>query len=197
MKMNPGRPAMVGVLLLGLMVTSGPGWAHPEGSPVLGGAAGSAVQTAPDVGTQIRDAATLKLLMLDLLGRLGAFDFGSREGFGWASETVARDTARKVAAKYGITLKGNFVPDTGFTVEDDGPTAMTHVRLPNTWTGLMTLPESGRLPSVKFRSGQISMSLKTLAVRFANGTECMIGNREYTVLDGKWSRKQGGGGNPQ
>jgi hypothetical protein len=178
--------------------------------PVVGWAAGflegaepASTPTSPASRTQvanpstlITNAATLKLLVLELAqNRLTGVGWEGRAKNDWATREQFLAKATRIATPYGIDLKKarmNAANDVISQVR--GQESAVDYFVAGTWTDPVEFLDASRLPSVKFRSGKIEMSLKSLSVQFADGTECMVGEKVYVFVRGQWRSTTPSGG---
>jgi tol-pal system protein YbgF len=136
---------------------------------------------------QVEDATRFKLLWMDSVENL--------LGTGWQDRETAeiglvaiRRAMDRVLSKYGFRLptkEADFEFDLPKPLEVGGAGYQIYIVVPDRWFELYHLKNWGKLPSVKYRSGRVSVDLKTWKVTFTENTRVKVADKDYVYTGGK------------
>ncbi len=78
----------------------------------------------------------------------------------------------------------------GWGIDPANPNEPFYVEVAETYTEILHLDSpAGKLPTVRFRNGRISLSHSPFGVRFKDGTESIVRGKEYIYSSGRWFQK--------
>jgi hypothetical protein len=97
-----------------------------------------------------------------------------------------------IATRYGFktpTTEREFEVDLASPLEGRGSNSVISLPIaPDTWYELFQLSNSGTIPTVKYRGGSLYLDLKSMKVRFGEGTRALVGGEELLFVNGEWQK---------